>query len=223
MHRSLNPQVSLIFDIDGTLIDSTELDDACYIGAVRHVLRAASIRPNWGDYENVSDAGILRGICLDNQIDPGTCQSHIRSRFGELISDRLQLGACPAMPGGVQLLQDLLGSPGIEVGIATGGWGHTARMKLDHAGYAFLKCPLASSDDDYERVRIMQHCRAQMYPSKETVYIGDGEWDKRAAEILGWRFVGIGTRLRGKCTHWFPDFSTPRPLRELLFEGHWSA
>jgi phosphoglycolate phosphatase-like HAD superfamily hydrolase len=213
-----HPQVSVIFDIDGTLVDSTEFDNGAYVDAIRHVLGPISIRPNWGDYEHVTDAGILRGICLDNQIDHGICVSQVRTRFGELISAGLRLGPCPAVRGGVQLLQGLLANPEIEVGIATGGWGHTARMKLDRAGYDFLKCPLASSDDGYERDRIMQHCRARMSPSTETVYIGDGEWDKRATEKLGWRFIGIGPRLRGSCTHWFADFSVPSELRELLIE-----
>jgi hypothetical protein len=57
-----------------------------------------------------------------------------------------------------------------------------------------------------------------MSPSTETVYIGDGEWDKRATEKLGLRFIGIGSRLRGRCTHWFADFSVPSELRELLVE-----
>ena len=49
-----------------------------------------------------------------------------------------------------------------------------------------------------------------------SIYVGDGEWDKRASELLGWRFIGVGGRLRGSCPHWLADFSAPNLLQILL-------
>lgn len=89
-------------------------------------------------------------------------------------------------------------------------------MKLKYAGYDVSGVPMASSDDGYERIRIMERCRALMPATRVTTYVGDGEWDKRASERLGWRFVGVGSRLRGKCHHWLPDFSAPDLLPTLL-------
>jgi FMN phosphatase YigB (HAD superfamily) len=49
--------------------------------------------------------------------------------------------------------------------------------------------------------------------TRDTVYFGDGEWDLAAARALGWRFVGVGSRLKGKCPDWIADFSSLTPKR----------
>lgn len=202
------PGTCVIFDIDGTLVDSSGFEDRLYATAVRDVLGNVSIRSDWGAYEHVTDSGILREICRDNGMESVECEYRVRTRFGELVSDHLsRKGACMAVVGAVAFFERLRASSGFEVGIATGGWGHTARMKLYSAGFVISGIPLASSDDDHERIRIMEKCRAQMASADATVYVGDGEWDKRASELLGWRFVGVGVRLRGICRDWTADFS----------------
>lgn len=211
------PTVCVIFDIDGTLVDSTGFDDRLYITAIRDVLGDVSIRPDWGDYPHVTDTGILREICRENGLDAQDCEQEVRSRFGELVSSHLhETAACTATPGAMLFWDDLRHDERIAVGIATGGWGHTARMKLACVGYALAGIPLASSDDSHERVQIMQRCRAQLPPAQITVYVGDGEWDRDASERLGWRFIGIGKRLQGKCEHWIADFSASSVLPRLL-------
>ena len=207
----------VIFDIDGTLVDSVTVDDRLYVTAVRGVLGDVVIRPTWSDYEHVTDAGILRQICHENRLDIAQCDQHVRARFGELMADHLrQEGSCRPTPGALRLLEALRAMPHCRVGIATGGWRHTACMKLTSAGYDVSGIPLTSSDDSHERVGIMERCRALLPATAVTTYVGDGEWDKRASELLGWRFIGVGSRLRGSCQHWLPDFSAPHLLETLL-------
>jgi phosphoglycolate phosphatase-like HAD superfamily hydrolase len=207
----------VIFDIDGTLVDSVAVDDRLYVAAVRDVLGDVQIRPKWSDYEHVTDAGILRQICHENRLDVTQCDQRVRARFGELMADHLRReGSCRPTPGALRLLEELRGMLDCRVGIATGGWGHTARMKLTSAGYDVSGVPLISSDDGHERVRIMAQCRALLPATAVTIYVGDGEWDQRASELLGWRFIGVGSRLRGSCQHWLPDFSGPHLLETLL-------
>jgi phosphoglycolate phosphatase-like HAD superfamily hydrolase len=209
--------VCVIFDIDGTLVDSVADDARLYGVAVREVLGDVSVRARWSEYEHVTDAGILRQICHENGLDVTQCEQHVRARFGELIADYLRAeGSCQATAGALQLLLELRGALDGRLGIATGGWGHTARMKLARAGYDVSGIPLTSSDDSHERAHIMKQCRALLPPTAITLYVGDGEWDKRASELLGWRFVGVGSRLRGNCQHWLPDFSAPELFAELL-------
>jgi phosphoglycolate phosphatase-like HAD superfamily hydrolase len=199
--------MNVIFDIDGTLVDTSGFEDRLYLQAVQSILGDVSIRSSWAQYTHVSDAGILAGICRDNAIAPGDVEAKVRARFGEMVAAELKMAnACSALPGGVAAFNALRLS-GVHVGIATGGWGHTARMKLDAAGYAIADIALASSEDHHARVRIMQHCHAVMASSGTTVYVGDGEWDMQATAELNWRFLGVGRKLAGKCEEWIPDFS----------------
>jgi len=205
----------VIFDIDGTLVDTVADDARLYAAAVREVLGDVSIRPRWSDYEHVTDAGILRQICHENGLDLTQCERKVRARFGALMADHLrQESSCRPILGALTLLEKL--RVDCRVGIATGGWEHTARMKLASAGYDVSGIPLASSDDAHERVRIMQQCRDLLPQTAVTLYVGDGEWDMKASERLGWRFIGVGSRLCGKCEHWLPDFTVPHLLETLL-------
>jgi len=207
----------VIFDIDGTLVDSVADDARLYAAAVLRVLGDVSLRPRWSDYEHVTDRGILRQICHENGLDITRCEQSVRTRFGELMADHLrQESSCPPTPGAISFLEKLRNKPDCRIGIATGGWGHTARMKLACAGYEVSDIPLTSSDDGHERVRIMEQCRDLLPAAAVTIYVGDGDWDKRACERLGWRFIGVGSRLHGKCEYWLPDFSDPHLLQTLL-------
>lgn len=206
----------VIFDIDGTLVDSVAFDARCYIAAVRDVLGDVSFRSDWS-YEHITDSGILRQLCQENGLDSAQCEHSVKARFGELIAGHLsRQGICSPIPGARGLLEELRSTRDCHLGIATGGWGHTASMKLRHAGYDVSGLPIASADDAYERVRIMELCRARLPATRVTIYVGDGEWDQRASEQLGWHFVGVGSRLRGRCQHWLPDFSEPRLLSTFL-------
>ena len=48
------------------------------------------------------------------------------------------------------------------------------------------------------------------------VYIGDAEWDMQATHKLGWYFIGIGPRLKGKCEFWVEDFSSQDTFMKML-------
>ena len=50
---------AVIFDIDGTLVQSVEVDESLYVKAIRSVLGQIEFRSNWADYEFVTDTGIL--------------------------------------------------------------------------------------------------------------------------------------------------------------------
>jgi hypothetical protein len=140
----------------------------------------------------------------------------VRDRFGELVAAYLGGGGrCPPAPGALALFDRLKHAREHVFGIATGGWGHTAAMKLRHAGFEIHGVSLASSDDHHTRGGIMRRCRAQLPDAARTIYVGDGEWDRDASLQLGWEFVGVGERLRGRCPIWVPALASPS-LVEML-------
>ena len=200
----------VIFDIDGTLVESYHLDGECYRQAVVEVVGDVSFRSDWGDYPFVTDEGILRQVYSDNALIFKHSRD-VRSRFGQLVAKRLSLvpTSCAATPGACELVEKLRVDPNFQIGFATGGWRHTAHLKLDHVGIRPARIPCRSSDDSYDRIEIMESCRAAIGCSPgDAVYVGDGEWDMRATKELGWRFIGIGSRLKNESRVWIPDFES---------------
>lgn len=59
---------AIIFDIDGTLLQSEASDDALYLTVVRELLGNVTLRPSSGMYTEFTAAGILAEIFDDNAI-----------------------------------------------------------------------------------------------------------------------------------------------------------
>lgn len=210
--------IATIFDIDGTLVESCGFDGACYVSAVRDVLGEIYIHDNWGKYEHVTDTSILRQIMAENKVQEGNRIEEVRMKFGKLIGQYLQNGGkCRAKEGAICLIDKLLAAQSYEVGFATGGWGHTAKMKLRYAGFNLKNMILVSSDNSDERVEIMKKCLFALGNCLDRiVYVGDAEWDMQAAKSLRWHFIGVGTRLKGKCEFWVEDFSSLDTFMKML-------
>lgn len=210
--------IATIFDIDGTLVESFGFDDACYVSAVREVLGEVYIHDDWSNYKNVTDTGSLRQIMEENKIQEKKQIKEVRTKFGELIRQHLQNGGkCRPKEGAIHLIRKLLAAEDYEVGFATGGWRHTAKMKLRHAGFNLKNTVLTSSDDGDERVVIMQKCLFALGNGfQRIVYVGDAEWDMQATKTLGWHFIGVGARLEGKCEFWIEDFSNYNTFMKML-------
>jgi phosphoglycolate phosphatase-like HAD superfamily hydrolase len=201
--------IGIIFDLDGTLIDSYDLDERLYRKAVLLEVPGVKFRKSWYEYRYSTDSGILTEILKEFDLPIGHYYDLVRQRFGKLVKEHLQSSNnCRPIPGAPALLAKLRKTPNIEIGIATGGWLHTARMKLKAAGLSHLKVPTSSGDDAHSRTEIMQICASKMGSSiSDFIYVGDGEWDLKAADELGWKFIGVGKRIMGKCDIWVPDLS----------------
>ncbi len=201
--------INVIFDVDGTLVDSYDADTQLYYRAVDEVLGPATIRDDWADYTHVTDAGILAEIFQDNEIAPEPrLERQVRERFGTLVMSALTGRPCRSLPGALDAMRQLHGAQDVAVGVATGGWSHTARAKLNAAGFGTERWVLASSDDHPERTVIMQSCRARLpEPRAKTVYFGDGPWDQSACSSLGWAFVGVGSRLKDTAPVWIENYA----------------
>lgn len=191
---------AVIFDIDGTLLRSSEIDGKLYVAAVRAVLGGAKIRGSWGDYCNVSDSGILVEILKDNAIEPGDARANlVRQRFVESVAKHISHnGPFEEIPGARDYVLSLVASENHAVAYATGGWSASAALKLISSGFPLQNIPLATSDNHPERTAIMRHALDQLGHDFESVtYYGDGAWDRVAAMQLRWHFVPVGESLSG--------------------------
>jgi phosphoglycolate phosphatase-like HAD superfamily hydrolase len=90
-------------------------------------------------------------------------------------------------------------------------------MKLQHAGFNLRNTVLTSSDDSDKRVAIMKKCQLALGNCfHRIVYVGDAQWDIQATKELRWHFIGVGTRLKGKCEFWVEDFSCQDTFMKML-------
>lgn len=191
---------AVIFDIDGTLLDSSEQDDRLYREAVFQVLGDVRLRPTLSHYDPVTDAGILLQILEDNDIEEDARRvAQIKEAFFLRLESFVALhGPFAEMPGAKDVIDRLRRSDAHQVAIATGGWRRSAEIKLNTAGFDVASLPLATSDDAIERTAIMELALAALGEEAASVtYFGDGQWDAQACEALGWTFRPVGPALAG--------------------------
>lgn len=208
---------AVIFDIDGTLLHSADVDDALYRRSVREVLGDVRLRDSLHDYEYITDTGILRSVLDDNDITGDEYVDKVRSRFVELMERHVRdEGPFEEIPGADELLRSLRASPRHAVAIATGGWRQSAELKLTSSGIVYTDVPLVTSNDHHERTAIMELALARLGSDFESVsYYGDGPWDRAACAALGWQFVAVGEDLEGLQSYvgHAPIFDNVRAMR----------
>jgi hypothetical protein len=127
----------VMFDIDGTLVDSDEFDGELYVAAVE-AETGVVVHRDWDRYEHVSDSGILAQVLREARRDAECDElaARVQWRFIGLVRDCLRRNptAVREIAGARQLVDRLLALPQVRVAVATGGWAETARLKLEHVG-----------------------------------------------------------------------------------------
>ena len=102
---------AVILDIDGTLLDSNEIDDMLYFCRSR-VLVGAKVRESWSLYRNVTDSGILDEILDDNSlIRSAAILSAVRDCFVESVRQHVaRTGPFMEIPGAREFVTGLRAS-----------------------------------------------------------------------------------------------------------------
>lgn len=191
---------AVIFDIDGTLLQSNRLDDETYVSAIRDVLGAVRIRTSWSRYKNISGSGTLLEILEDNGIvATATALRAVEEAFVSRISKYIEEhGPIPEVPGARDFVGNLAESGDCRIAYATSGWFGSARIKLRTSRFPLDGIPLATCNDHISKVAIMSHAFGQLTaPFESITYYGDGDGDRTAAIALGWAFVPVGEKLNG--------------------------
>ena len=185
-----------LFDIDGTLARSNDLDERLFARAIEEVLGVSGISTDWATYADTTDEAItheLIGLHRAGE-DAGQLCAATRARFIELVTADLadlQRTITP-VPGVPDILASLAGRDGAALAMATGGWPESAKLKLEAIGVDHARHTLSTCADHPHRHGIIQHALARLGRSTErAVYFGDGIWDARASRRLGIGFVGI--------------------------------
>jgi phosphoglycolate phosphatase-like HAD superfamily hydrolase len=193
----------VVFDVDGTLTDTSAVDADCFWQAAKEIFRLPSNYPTWIEgLKDVTGLGIVSQLCeqaLARKIRASEVDRFER-RLVALFEGAVRRDAecIRAMPGAADALAAVLATAGLEAAIAIGCFLPEAEFKLRTAGLLDPDIPIASCDDARSREEIMAisaNRAVEKTGSKFSAitYVGDGVWDGKAAQHLGWNFIGIGT------------------------------
>ena len=211
----------VVFDIDGTLIKyHKKRHDRAYVHAVKETF-GITIQDSWTGYKHSTDSGILSEIVEKNLNRP--CTSDDTTGFKNSMASWLvrDYGKEPfeSMIGAKECLTKLSAAPDWCAAIATGNWEFSGRFKLNSAGFDIHDVTIASADDGMERETILQAAllkaeqKFRIEKFGKIVYVGDWIWDVKAANTLGWNFIGIASGeekkaiLEAGAEHVLPDFT----------------
>jgi phosphoglycolate phosphatase-like HAD superfamily hydrolase len=186
----------IMFDVDGTLVDSYDLDSVCFIEAVKEVT-GISVNSNWSTYRHITDSGILKEILGPRDTEEvHAIEKEVKCSFLKKLELSIADHPVQEISGASSFISSLKAKTDIVISIATGGWYESAMLKLMSAGLDISSIPLASSNDRVSRVEIMKHAELQATHGKNIpcTYFGDGRWDKEACKQLGYNFVLVGNK-----------------------------
>jgi phosphoglycolate phosphatase-like HAD superfamily hydrolase len=228
----------VMFDIDGTLTQTCQADEACFVQALREVLGFTDINTDWASYPHCSDSGILEALFqmrLGRSPLPAEI-STVQGRFVSLLTAATVAQPFKPVAGARDFLNSLTSSSAFAVSLASGGWECSARFKLASTGLDFPQIRAAFSDDVHAREGIMQASLARAAQSRSrdsfdaVIYVGDGVWDARAARNLGFRFIGIAREPAGVerlyaegAHHVFADYLDVDSFMAVLHESNYVA
>jgi FMN phosphatase YigB (HAD superfamily) len=187
----------VMFDIDGTLVNTSSFEDECYLKAIKEFI-PRQINTDWSSYKNSTDSGILDEIIIENDlyIERDSIHQKVKQLFIAFVEEKLQKRQAFEIPGANKFVQLLKKREDVCLAIATGGWEETAIMKLMNAGIDFSDIAFASGSDRKSRVDIMKvaekKCSLNIFSSKS--YFGDAIWDKKASRELQYNFILVGNR-----------------------------
>jgi phosphoglycolate phosphatase-like HAD superfamily hydrolase len=193
-----------ILDIDGTLTDTTVVDDECFRQAMALALGVPSSEVDWTDAPHITDAGICHWLFERHRHQPATVLQVATAKAEFLRLLEYEAVSRPhrfrPVPGATGVLS-YLAHNGWAVALATGAWGASARIKLAAAGISAGHIPLSCSDDASTRLALLRLAvdRAVATFSQRfhhVVSVGDGLWDLHAAAAADVGFVGIGSGSR---------------------------
>ena len=184
----------IIFDIDGTLTKSTAFDSKCYRKAILSHIDVC-LKHDWGEYLHVTDSGILKEILESHNLlkYEDELTKKIKASFIENIHAHIKCESVEEISGAGEFIESLKSHERVCLGIATGGWVETAKLKLISAGFNISSIELSSANDAMSRVDIMRLAllKAGSEPPSEITYFGDAAWDKKACVELNWNFIQV--------------------------------
>lgn len=192
----------VLFDIDGTLL----LTEGCGVASMTQAGREL-FGPDFG-FDGVEVSGrldvlIWQDLCRRNGIEDSTANHDaFRARYGRILADRLRVDPLArALPGVLGLLDVLRRRDEVTLGLLTGNYPETGRLKVAAAGIDPDQFLVAAWGVDGATRRELPPVAMQRHREllgreiapQRVVIIGDTPHDIDCARHNGCRAIGVGT------------------------------
>lgn len=213
-----------VFDNDGTICDTQEVEGACYARAIERVTGRSLATLDWTTYEEPTSSAIVRDLLAD---DPRALamEEEIEREFVRLLEQEQSTfpGDFTPLLGAVEFIARLKEERICSVAIATGCFAASARFKLKCCGIALEDFPHATASDTPRRRDIIPLAASRAgFPISSVVYFGDAPWDVRVSGMIGVPIIGIGRRIERLrelgVRHAFRDYSDAEAIIRVLRE-----
>ncbi len=121
----------LLFDIDGTLIDSQGAGGGALLKAAREEFDLPSIQPV--PLHGRTDCGIMSEMLASAGVEPSIENlGRLCQRYFRMLPDELAVRGGRVLPGVRELLGVLVSDPRCHLGLVTGNMPQSAQLKLQH-------------------------------------------------------------------------------------------
>jgi phosphoglycolate phosphatase-like HAD superfamily hydrolase len=196
----------ILFDIDATLIRTSGAGIRAMVSAARSLFGESFGGADGMDFAGGLDPLILRDLLTRNGIAP--TPEHLRMMRAEYRSHlerALTTGVGVALPGVMPLIEALAARPGLTLGLLTGNFAETGRLKLTACGIDPDRFTVCAWGDDSPRDppardhlppiamgRYRTRYGRDLSPSAVTI-IGDTPHDVACALAHGCRVLGVAT------------------------------
>lgn len=223
----------ILFDIDGTLLDTGGAGRAALIDALEDVFGIPSHKAPELDLAGATDLGILRGLFTHAGApleEPGI-QVFLAAYLNRLDARLRALEETKQPLRGVHdLLRMLSSQPATHLGLLTGNVRNGAMLKLASFGLHGIFAEGAFGDDHEDRnklgpvaVQRMEALSGVRFPIEKIIVVGDTPKDIACARALGARCLAVATgahspdSLRAH-SPWLcvDDFADPAHIATLL-------
>jgi phosphoglycolate phosphatase-like HAD superfamily hydrolase len=191
-----------IFDIDGTLTNTNNVDNECFVKALAEAHAITKIDTDWSTYPHTTDSGITLHIFQEKfGRNPEEAElDKFKYCFVNMLSEQYHSNSSSfaEIAGASIALSRLKRESDWAVAIATGCWRESALLKLRAAKIDIEGIPAAYAEDGLSREEILRAAVSQSLEQyrlssfEKIVSIGDGLWDVRAARRLDFAFLGVG-------------------------------
>jgi len=206
----------LIFDIDGTLIDSVSGYHEVIINAMTD-LGIKDIDANFNKLAHHTDSYALK-YNYENFFKK-TLPIGLLDQFESLIVKHLKKQPKTIAISGVRKVLSQLENSEYAIAFATGSLPASAILKMNGAGLTMEVAVLSTSKTSFSREGFVKEAieKAKSFYNianfEKVISVGDGVWDLKTAKNLNLEFIGIGTKNKAvmeangmEC--WFEDFTT---------------